>query len=281
MNTIRGLARIAAKIRVETLNMLMRSGSGYATSCMSVVELMVCIYFAEINAVPVLNVNPLKSQSPDRDFFILGMSQVSPILYSVLAERGFFHKNELLSFGKIDSLLQSCPTLKVSGIDAPVASSFHGLSYAVGIAQSLKLDRKKNKVYCLISDEQTQSGQFWEAVMSASHYNLDNLFLFVNQSRFQTDGPITQVMEVDPLFEKFEYFGWRGLRIVDGHNCDLILNHLSRAWSVSRKPTVLIGRTILGKGIPFAENKAYYYGVPLSNEEIQEVLPSLERIVSS
>lgn len=271
------LERKATEIRIETLKMLKNSKTAFVSSCMSCVEILVTLYFAELNRNPILKVNPQKSQWPERDFFVMAKMNALATLYAILADKGFFPSSELNSYGKLGSNLQFCADLKLPGIDVPIMNENHGLSLAMGLAQVLKMERKSNKVYCLIGDEQLQNGTFWEAAMMCAHAKLDNLFLIVDRSRYQSDGSITQILEIDPIFEKFEYFGWRALRVVDGHNFDSLLDNLSKAFSTSRKPTVLICRTVLGKGIPFAENKDYYYGVSLSLEEFNEILGLFEK----
>lgn len=267
--TIDELQTVAAKIRVETLKMLTRVRKGCATSCMGVVDLLVLLYFGRINEVSVMRKN--------LDYLIFANVAAIPSYYVTLSEAGYFPRDHLYDYGSFNALLSLVPNCRIPGITLPCESNYHGLSAAVGFAQSLMMEKKSSRVYVIVSDEQLQNGQFWEAAMAAAHYKLENLFLLVDRSGCQADGTITHVLEIDPLYEKFEYYGWRPFRVVDGHNYNVLLDNLARAWLTTRKPTVLICRTVKGKGIPFAEGKYFYQGLPLSSEELEETVLFLEK----
>ena len=269
------LERIAAKLRVMALEAMHEANYGYTGSVMSVMEIVAALYFGVINDRQVMRVDPKKSQWDERDFLVFSKGHAAPALYAALAQRGFFAEDELKYFAKVGGLLTGFPSVKIPGVDATTGSLGQGLSVSVGLALSLKLDKKPNKVYTILGDAELQEGQNWEAAMSAAHYRLDNMIAFVDRNKLQMDGRVAQIMEIDPIFEKFTSFGWYPIRIIDGHNFDMLLEAINKAWNVKRKPVVIICNTIKGKGIPFAEHKAAYSRSVLSDAEMEEVLPLL------
>lgn len=269
------LTQLAKKLRITTLESTFKTETGNVATSMSVMDILVTLYFGEINGESVLKVDPQKSQWAERDFFILSSSEAAPALYSVLVEKGFFDIHELSQMYRHDSLLLGYLNGKTPGIDATTGMPGSGLSVAVGMAMALKQDKKKNRVYVLLNQSELQNGLVWEAAMTAFHYKLDNLTVFLNKNRMQADGAIAQIMDSDNEFERFESFGWKAYRVINGHDYDALLGTLYRSFKVSRRPRVLVCNTTKGKGIPFAENRAYYHNAPFSAEEMTEALAHL------
>ncbi|MFA6992100.1 MAG: transketolase [Candidatus Gracilibacteria bacterium] len=274
----KGLVKKAAQIRVDVLTAIHRAGSGYSGSSMSVVEIMTALYYGDFSGRPVASIDPAKAGSAAQDYIFLLKGQAAPVQYAILADLGFFSKTELDYYRQLNSMLSARPSIKVPGIWASLGGHGYGLSIAVGTAIALKSERKPNRVFAVIGDGELQEGQVWEAAMSAAHYNLDNLVLFVDKDDFQSDGPTKAVMDLGNLQDKFEAFGWKVLKVLDGHDFDQILEQLYKAFGTNRHPCVLICNTVKGKGIPFAENKPGYSGVALSKEEMEEVIPKLKKI---
>jgi len=278
--TIEDLQKKAAQIRVDSLTAISRAGSGHSGSAMSCVEILVSLYYAEISGVPVAKFDPKNPQWDEQDYIILSKGQAVPTQYAILADLGFFDKNELNYLRKVNSLLQGYPNMKVPGISVPVTSHGCGLSIAVGLAMALKMDRLPNKVFAILGDGELQEGQVWEAAMAASHYKLDNLIAFIDNDDLQMDGPVRSVMDVMPIQDKFESFGWKVIHVWHGHDFDEILDAIAKAFTTNRHPVCLWCHTVKGKGIEFAEGKSYYHDVPLSEAELNEVKKKLAPIIS-
>jgi transketolase len=194
----------------------------------------------------------------------------------VLAERGYFSKEELKTLRKINSILQGHPDMKKTpGVDMTTGSLGQGLSAANGMALAGKLDGKSYRVYVLLGDGELEEGQVWEAAMAAAHYKLDNLTAFVDHNGLQIDGPITQVMSPEIIQEKFRAFGWHVID-VDGHDFEDILRAIEEAKSTKGRPTVIVARTVKGKGVPYMENQVDWHGKAPSREQAEEALKALE-----
>ena len=272
------LERKAAQIRVDALTAINRAKSGHSGSAMSCVEILVSLYYADISGNPLMKFDSKKPDWDGQDYFILSKGQAVPTLYAILADLGFFDKDELNYLRKVGGALQGFPNVKVSGISASISSHGLGLSTAMGLALSIKAGRLPNKVFTVLGDGELQEGQVWEAAMSASHYKLDNLIAFIDNDGLQVDGSVRSVMEVMPIQDKFESFGWKVIHVWHGHDFDEILDAVAKAFSVNRHPVCIWCHTIKGKGIEFAEGKPYYHDVPLSDEELSEVKRKLAPI---
>jgi transketolase len=194
----------------------------------------------------------------------------------VLADLGFFPKEELKHLRQLSSLLQAYPTKKVPGVVVCSAGPGHGFSAAVGLAMSLKMDKMKNRVFCMAGDGELQEGQIWEAAMTAAQHKLDNLILTVDYNDLQMDGTVRSIMGVEPIADKFQAFGWKTIPVRDGHDYEELLLAYERSLEGVRRPSVVIAKTVKGKGIEFAENKAYYHAEVLSDQEMAEALPRLK-----
>lgn len=269
-NTITQLKEKAQIIRKDIINMLTEAKSGHPGGSLSAVEIMVYLYFEE------MQVDPKDPKNEDRDRFVLSKGHGAPVLYSVLAEKGYFPKEELMKLRKINSMLQGHPDMKETpGVDISTGSLGQGLSAANGMALAGKLDKKDYNVYVLIGDGEMQEGQIWEAAMTAAHYKLDNIIAFIDNNGLQIDGFNKDVMNIEPIKEKWQAFGWNTLNI-DGHNFEEIEEAIIKAKNTRGKPTAIIAKTIKGKGVSFMENQAGWHGVAPNKDQAEQALKELE-----
>lgn len=252
------LEKISKDIRNDIVDMIYSAGSGHPGGSLSCVEILVALYHK------LMNLN-LDNEGSRIDKFILSKGHASSCYYAVLSSKGYIPHEDLKTFRKFDSYLEGHPCIKINGVDVSSGSLGQGLSIANGMAISKKLSGKEGNVYCLVGDGEIEEGQIWEACMSSSKYNLNNLILFVDNNGLQIDGTIKDVKNVDNLEEEFNSFGFYVQRI-NGHNFDEILTSVSNAKK-SNKPNVIIANTIKGKGISFMENKAEWHGKKLTDEE--------------
>ena len=252
------LEKISKNIRNDIVDMIYSAGSGHPGGSLSCVEILVALYHK------LMNLN-LDNEGSRIDKFILSKGHASSCYYAVLSSKGYIPHEDLKTFRKFDSYLEGHPCIKINGVDVSSGSLGQGLSIANGMAISKKVSGKEGNVYRLVGDGEIEEGQIWEACMSSSKYNLNNLILFVDNNGLQIDGTIKDVKNVDNLEEKFNSFGFYVQRI-NGHNFDEILTSVSNAKK-SNKPNVIIANTIKGKGISFMENKAEWHGKKLTDEE--------------
>lgn len=263
------LTRIAGQIRRDIITMLAESASGHPGGSLSAVEILTYLYFQEMR---------VKTNEPrwsDRDRFVLSKGHAAPLLYSVLAEKGFFAREELLTFRKINSRLQGHPDMKkVPGVDMSTGSLGQGFSASVGMAIAGKIDKKNYRVYALLGDGEVEEGQVWEAAMAAAHYKLDNLTAFLDYNRLQIDGCIDEVISPEPLDEKFCSFGWNVL-CIDGHDFRQIAKAVEEAKAFRGKPTMIVARTVKGKGVSFMENEVGWHGAAPNREQAAQALAEL------
>ncbi|CDF57702.1 transketolase [Thermobrachium celere] len=266
---INKLKEIAVEVRKNIIKMLTESQSGHPGGSLSAVEILTSLYFSE------MRVDPKNPKWEDRDRFILSKGHAAPVLYAVLAEKGFFDKSELMTLRKIDSNLQGHPSIKnTPGVDMSTGSLGQGLSVANGMALAAKLDNKDYRVYILLGDGELEEGQVWEAAMTAAHYKLDNVTAFVDFNGLQIDGPCTQVMNVTPIAEKFRAFGWNVIEI-DGHDYNQIFDAIDKAKATKGMPTVIVAKTIKGKGVSFMENQVGWHGTAPNKEQCEQALQEL------
>ena len=258
------------QIRRNIIESIYRANSGHPGSSLSCVEILDTLYFNE------MNINPQNPYKEDRDRFILSKGHAAPALYAVLAEKGYFSKEEMLKLRSINSKLQGHPDMnKIEGVDMSTGSLGQGLSVANGMAIALKLDQKDSRVYCLLGDGELQEGQIWEAAMTSSQYKLDNLCVIVDNNNLQIDGKIEEIMNPYPIDEKFKSFGFKTINI-DGHNIKQIMEAFEIARNTKDKPTVIIAKTIKGKGVSFMENEAKWHGNPPNEEEYNKAILELK-----
>lgn len=260
---------IANNLRVSIINMLYKAQSGHPGGSLSACEIVTALYFKE------MKIDPENPNWDERDRFVLSKGHGAPVLYAVLAERGFFPKEKLNSLRKIDSMLQGHPDMKdTPGVDMTTGSLGQGISAASGMALAGKIDKKDYRVYALVGDGEVQEGIVWEMAMFAAHHKLDNLTVFLDHNGLQIDGKNKDVMDIEPIDEKFKAFGWHVISI-DGHNFEEIFNAIDEAKNTEGKPTMIIAKTIKGKGVSFMEDQVGWHGKAPNEEERDLALEEL------
>lgn len=263
------IKKIADTLRIDVLDLVHKTGSGHPGGSLSSAEIIASLYFH------IMKIDGKRPHWEDRDIFILSKGHVCPVLYAALARKDFFPLEELYKSKKINSMLQGHPDMrKTPGIEASTGSLGHGLSIAVGIALANKLDKNNKFIYTLIGDGECQEGQIWEAAMAASHYRLNNLIAFVDYNGLQVDGRVEDVMNIGPLVEKWKSFGWN-VYDIDGHDVGQILSSVYRAQEQKELPSVIIARTIKGKGVSFMENQAKWHSGYVNKVEYRQAVVEL------
>ncbi|AFV10885.1 putative transketolase [Thermacetogenium phaeum DSM 12270] len=262
----------ARRIRIDIIRMLAEAGSGHPGGSLSGVEIVTALFFH------VLRLRPEEPEWPERDRFILSKGHAAPLLYAALAERGFFPREELLTLRKLGSRLQGHPVRnKAPGVEASTGSLGQGLSVGLGIALAGRLDRRDYRVYVLLGDGESEEGQVWEAAMAAAHYRAGNLTAILDFNGLQIDGRIQEVMSPLPLPDKWEAFGW-AVREVDGHDFRELLEAFEWAKGVHDRPSMIIARTVKGKGVSFMEDVADWHGKAPSREQAEQALGELSGV---
>jgi transketolase len=259
----------AKHIRKAIIDMLCRACSGHPGGSLSSVELIAALYFA------VLRHDPKNPKWPERDRFHMSKGHCCPLWYAVLAEAGYFPKEELLKLRKLGSMLQGHPDRRTPGVDVASGSLGQGLSVALGMSLAGRLDKKDYRVYCLIGDGESQEGNIWEAAMAAAHYKCDNLCAILDYNGYQIDGKVSEVMGLEPVAAKWQAFGWHIIEI-DGHKIKEILAAYEEAKSVKLKPSIIIAHTTKGKGVSFMENVCSFHGNAPTPEQAEKALKELE-----
>ena len=263
------LADRARIVRIEILKMLTASGSGHTGGSLSAADIVTALYFYKMKH------RPKDPAWQGRDRFILSKGHAAPLLYAVLALSGYFDKSLLGNLRQIGCPLQGHPSSKlIDGVEVSTGSLGQGLSIANGIALGLQLDKSSSRVYCLMGDGESQEGQVWEAAMTAGHYMLDNLCAIVDVNGLQIDGKCSEVMKVEPITKKWEAFNWHVFEI-NGHDMGEIVKALDEAEKVKGKPSMIVARTVKGKGVSFFEGKAQYHGLTPTKEELEKALQEL------
>ncbi len=262
------LEKRARSIRQQIIKMLGEAGGGHYGGSLSVVEILVALYFH------ILKVDPENPLWPDRDRLILSKGHACAALCPVLAERGFFSCELLSTFNKLDSPFGMHPDMhKIRGCDMSTGSLGHGLPVGVGMALAGKMDRKSFRVFVILGDGENHEGSVWEAAMSAAHYKLDNLIAIVDRNRLSLDGPTAQIMSLEPLHQKWGKFGWH-VQNIDGHNVEDIVRSVE---SIQKgKPNVILAQTVKGKGVSFMEGKYVWHAGVATPEEEAQALKQLE-----
>jgi len=245
------------------------AGSGHPGGSLSAAEIFAVLYFN------IMNHDPENPCWEDRDVFILSKGHCCPGMYSALARSGYFPVKELINLRKLGSRLQGHPHFgSLESVEASTGSLGQGLSIAIGVALAQKLDKRKSRVYCLMGDGEQQEGQIWEAAMSAAHYKVDNLCGIVDRNKLQIDGFTEDVMNYEPLEEKWKSFGWHVIT-VDGHKIPELISAFEKAKKIEGKPTIIIADTIKGKGVSFMENVAIWHGQAPKDDEMKKALNDL------
>ncbi|MCX5692647.1 MAG: transketolase [Candidatus Omnitrophica bacterium] len=266
---INELKRVAKEIRIAIVKMLHCAGSGHTGGSLSMVELLVGLYFYKFRC------EPDKPLCNTRDIFVLSKGHGCPALYAVLAQMNFFSKEELCTLRKIGTRLQGHPQRGLPGVEASSGSLGQGLSVSNGFALGARLNKDPKRVYCLMGDGELDEGQVWEAALTSAHYKLDNVCGIIDYNKFQIDGRVEEVKGLEPLKAKWQAFGWEVFEI-DGHNIKEVMDSYDKAEKVKGKPSMILAHTVKGKGVSFFENKNKYHGVAPNKEELEKAIKELE-----
>lgn len=259
----------ARNLRRHCIEMIGRSQSGHPGGSLSAADIVAVLYFHHMNH------NAKKVNDPNRDRFVLSKGHAAPVLYAALAETGYFPVAELMNLRQLDSNLQGHPDMnKVPGVDITSGSLGQGLSAANGMALAGRIDKKKYRVYCLIGDGESQEGMIWEAAMFGAHHKLDRVTAIVDHNNLQIDGHVSDIVEVQPLKDKWKAFGWHVIQI-DGHDVMAIEQALKEADMMKNKPSVILAETIKCKGVSFMENKVEFHGQAPNGDELKRAIAEL------
>jgi transketolase len=270
MATVEELRRLSRKVRADVLRATTEAGSGHPGGSLSATDILVTLYWR------VLRHDPENPGWPERDRFILSKGHAAPALYTVLAERGYFPKEELHNLRLHGSMLQGHPdATRTPGVEVSSGSLGNGLSIASGIASALKLDGRDSRVYCLLGDGECDEGLVWEAAMFAAHRKLDNLTAIVDRNGLQIDGPTEKVVSLEPLADKWSAFNWNVIR-VNGHDYAQLLTAFEEAKKTTGKPTVIVADTVKGKGVSFMEGVVGFHGKACTLAELDIACKELE-----
>ena len=249
--------------------MLMLAGSGHTGGSLSIVEILVALYYYKLRQ------RPKEPKWKNRDRFLLSKGHACPALYAVLADKGYFPKEKLWTLRKLGSQLQGHPQLGLPGLEISSGSLGQGLSIANGMALASRLDKMDARIYCLMGDGETNEGQVWEAAMTASHYKLDNLCGIIDFNGLQIDGFCCEVKDMGPYVHKWKDFGWHAIE-TDGHDIARLMGALDEAERTKGKPTMIIAHTIKGKGVSFMENKVEWHGIAPKKEHYDKAVLELD-----
>lgn len=271
--TIQELKRTANQVRRNIITEVYYAKAGHPGGSLSSAEIYTYLYMEE------MNVDPKNPTDPERDRFVLSKGHTCPGLYGVMAEKGYFDREELKTFCHLGSRLQGHPSMRyLPGIDMSSGSLGQGISCAVGMALAAKLQNKNYRVYTLIGDGEIEEGQVWEASLFAGAKKLDNLCVIVDNNNLQIDGTLEEVNNPYPIDKKFEAFNFHVINVEDGHDFTQLASAFAEARATKGMPTVIICQTLKGKGISFMENKAAWHGKAPNAEEYKAAMEELERI---
>ncbi|MDD6825740.1 MAG: transketolase [Oscillospiraceae bacterium] len=262
------LEMTAVKVRMGVIEGTFNAKSGHPGGSLSISDLLTYLYSVK------MNVNPADPDMKERDRLILSKGHCAPALYSVLAEKGYFPKEELKSLRHIGALLQGHPCIHIPGVDMSSGSLGQGISVACGMALAGKIDNADYKVYTILGDGEIEEGQVWEAAMFAAHYQLDNLVAIVDNNGLQIDGKITEVCSPEPITDKFAAFGWHVITM-DAHDFDSIEKAFDEAEKISGKPVVIVQKSVKGKGVSFMEDKCSWHGTAPNKEQYDQAMAEL------
>jgi transketolase len=269
---IEKLKKIARQIRIDILTMLFESGSGHTGGSLSATDILTVLYFYK------MRYDPKNPKWEDRDKFVLSKGHGAPALYAVLGRAGYFGLEHFHTLRKLGSILRGHPNSAVTpGVEVCTGSLGQGLSQANGLALAARLDNRPTRVYVVLGDGEVDEGQVWEAAMTTAHYKIDNLCAIMDNNGLQIDGPNKEVMNIDPVSEKWRAFGWHVIEI-NGHDIKAIVDALNEAEKIKGKPTMIIAHTVKGKGVSFMENKVEYHGVTPTKDEYERAMKELEII---
>jgi transketolase len=267
------LKKKAIGLRKDILKMLTLAGSGHTGGSLSLVEILMALYYYKLRH------RPKEPNWPPRDRVLLSKGHGCPALYAVLADCGYFPRESLWTLRKLGSPLQGHPQIGLPGLEISSGSLGQGLSIACGVALGARMDKLDSRVYCIMGDGETNEGQIWEAAMTASHYKLDSLCGIVDYNELQIDDFCSKVKDMAPYLEKWESFGWNAIE-VDGHDIEKLMGALDEAERVKNRPTVIVARTIKGKGVSFVERKIEWHGIAPKEEEYERAVKELDEALS-
>lgn len=270
ITNVKALEIKANEVRKQIIEEVYYAQSGHPGGSLSCADILTVLYFNQ------MNINPMKPDDINRDRLVLSKGHCSPALYSVLALKGYFDKEELKKFRKFDSFLQGHPDMrKVPGVDMTTGSLGQGLSAAVGMAIASKMDEAGCRIYCILGDGEIEEGQIWEACMAAYKNKLDNLCVVLDYNGLQIDGEVEKVSGLDNVEGKFKNFGFHVIT-VDGHNISSLIDAFDTAKQTKGVPTVIVAKTVKGKGVSFMENQAGWHGKAPSEEEYEKAIEELD-----
>lgn len=266
---IMALKNKCTQLRCDVLTMITEAQSGHPGGSLSMMELLVALYYSK------LRIDPKKPDKVDRDRFVLSKGHAAPALYAVLADKGYFPKEEMKNFRQLGSHLQGHPDKKkLTGVDASTGSLGQGVSIAVGMALGAKTQGTSVKIYTILGDGELQEGQVWEAAMAAAHYKLDNLTIIIDNNGLQIDGSNNEVMGLGNIADKFRVFGFHVIELSDGNDIEAVINALD--IEVKEQPKCIVAHTVKGKGVSFMENQVGWHGKALSQEQLAQALSELQ-----
>ncbi|MBI3321442.1 MAG: transketolase [Candidatus Omnitrophica bacterium] len=264
------LRRLAVELRQTILRMIATAGSGHPGGSLSMVELLIGLYWH------ALRHDPARPDWPERDLFFLSKGHGCPALYAVLASHGYFPNEELMTLRRFPTRLQGHPERwSVPGVEIAAGSLGQGLSMANGVALADRLDGRRRRVFCLMGDGEIQEGQVWEAAMTSHHHQLDAVCAIIDANQLQQNGPVKEIQDIEPLAEKWRAFGWHAIEI-NGHDLAQVLKAYDEAGTITGKPQVIVARTVKGKGVSFMELNPAWHGVAPKPEELERALKELD-----
>jgi len=263
------LKKIANDVRIDIIKAIHAAGSGHPGGSLSAADIMTALYFE------VMDIDPDDPEKKDRDKFVLSKGHAGPALYAVLAERGFFPKEDMMTLRKLGSNFQGHPSRgRVPGVEMSTGSLGQGFAAANGMALAARLDGSKSRTYVMLGDGEIQEGIVWEAAMAAAHYKLDNLTAVLDNNGLQIDGRNEDVMTVAPVGEKFAGFGWNVIQI-DGNDMDQIVEGFAKARQCKGRPTILIAKTHKGQGVSFMTDQVGWHGKAPDDEQYAQAMKEL------
>jgi transketolase len=266
------LEETANQIRQDIIKMLVEAGSGHSAGSLGMADVFTALYFR------VLQHDPKRPDWPDRDRLILSNGHIVPVRYAAMARAGYFPLTELKTLRKFGSRLQGHPErLRLPGMETTSGPLGSGLSAACGMALALRMDDKKQRVYCCTGDGELDEGNIWEAAMFAGKYRLSNLTAIIDRNNIQIDGPTEKVMPLGDVATKFRAFGWHAVEI-DGHNMQAIIDACNLAKTIENQPVVIVAHTIPGKGVDYMENDYHWHGNPPGTQDVAGDPPKAEQV---